>query len=102
MRIISKSKLKKLASENYPDAKSAIQAWTKLVENQEWNNFAELKANSVFDVVKNFVVFDIGGNKYRLITYIDYKTKTVFIRNFLTHAEYDKDKWKEDEWFSSD
>lgn len=103
MQIISKSRLKELASQISPDANSSIQAWIKLVGSQKWNNFAELRASSIFapDVVGNFVVFNIGGNKYRLITRIDYKRKQVYIRHFLTHTEYDKDKWKEDEWFSN-
>jgi mRNA interferase HigB len=49
--------------------------------------------------VKNFTVFNIGGNKYRLIVYIDYECQIVFIRHILTHAEYDKDDWKNDEWY---
>jgi mRNA interferase HigB len=100
MRIITKTRLKK-AYEQYPDAKSSIRAWIKLVENQDWNSFADIKATSIFspDQVKNFVIFDIGGNKYRLMTFIDYKEKKIFIREFLTHAEYDKDKWKNDKWF---
>ncbi len=53
------------------------------------------------DQVKNFVIFDIGGNQYRLITCINYKWKAIYIRDFLTHAEYDKDKWKKDDWFDS-
>ena len=43
-----------------------------------------------------FVIFDIGGNKYRLICAIHYNTGRVYIRHVLTHAEYDLDKWKAD------
>ena len=39
--------------------------------------------------------FDIGGNKYRLIAAIHYNRKKVYIRHVLTHAEYDRDRWKE-------
>ena len=75
----------------------------KLVKAQDWNSFTDVKATSVFapDQVKNFVIFDIGGNKYSLITCINYKTKVIYIREFLTHAEYDRDKWKNDEGFDS-
>lgn len=102
MRIISETKLKK-ACEKHSDAESSIQGWKKLVKEQDWKSFSEIKASSVFapDLVKNFVIFDIGGNKYRLITCINYKTKVIYIRDFLTHAEYDRDKWKDDEWFNS-
>jgi mRNA interferase HigB len=102
MRIISEAKLKK-AYEKHSDAELSIRAWKKLVKAQDWNSFSDVKATSVFapDQVKNFVIFDIGGNKYRLITCINYKMKAIYIREFLTHAEYDTDKWKNDEWFDS-
>lgn len=47
------------------------------------------------------VIFNIGGNNYRLITFVDYEYQIVFIRNVLTHAEYDKENWKNDEWFEN-
>ncbi|WP_414529831.1 type II toxin-antitoxin system HigB family toxin [Nodularia chucula] len=50
------------------------------------------------DQVGNFTVFNIGGNNYRLITLVDYKFQKVFIRHVLTHAEYDKEDWKNDPW----
>jgi mRNA interferase HigB len=59
-------------------------------------SFTELRA--VFpstDQVGELFVFSIGGNKVRLIAAIHYNTKTVFIRNVLTHSEYDEGKWKE-------
>ncbi|WYL93190.1 MAG: type II toxin-antitoxin system HigB family toxin [Gloeotrichia echinulata IR180] len=100
MRIITETRLKK-ACEKHPDAEPSIRVWKKLVKAQDWNSFTDVKASSVFapDQVKNFVIFNIGGNKYRLITCINYQTKVIYIREFLTHAEYDKDKWKNDEWF---
>jgi mRNA interferase HigB len=47
------------------------------------------------DQVDRLTVFNIGGNKYRLITYIVYEKKRIYIRDILTHKEYDKGKWKE-------
>ena len=44
-------------------------------------------------------MFNIGGNKYRLITRIEYERQEVYIRNVLTHAEYDREDWKRDPWF---
>ncbi|MCC5647421.1 type II toxin-antitoxin system HigB family toxin [Nostoc sp. CHAB 5824] len=102
MRIITETRLKN-GWEKHPDAEPGLRAWKKLVKAQNWNSFAEIKATSIFapDQVKNFIVFDIGGNKYRLITYIDYESKMIFIRDFLTHSEYDKNNWKSDIWFNS-
>jgi mRNA interferase HigB len=51
--------------------------------------------------VGNFIVFNIGGNNYRLITYPDYESQLIFVRAVLTHAEYDKETWKNDDWFES-
>ncbi|MBE9211772.1 MAG: type II toxin-antitoxin system HigB family toxin [Rivularia sp. (in: cyanobacteria)] len=102
MRIISETRLKE-AYEKYSDAEASIKTWKKIAKSQTWNNFNDIKENSPFspDKVKNFVVFNIGGNNYRLIVYVDYQKGIIFIRDFLTHAEYDKDKWKNDEWFDS-
>ena len=45
---------------------------------------------------RSVVVFNIGGNNYRLICAIHYNTGIVFVLRFLTHAEYDKETWKND------
>ncbi|MHC5775739.1 type II toxin-antitoxin system HigB family toxin [Nostoc sp.] len=46
------------------------------------------------DLVGDLIVFNIGGNKYRLITSIHFNRQKVYIRDILTHSEYDKDQWK--------
>lgn len=48
------------------------------------------------DIVGKCIVFNIGGNKYRLVTKINFTSKVVLIRNVMTHREYDKGKWKAD------
>lgn len=61
----------------------------------QWSNLVELKA--VFrsaDYVPPFTVFDIRGNKYRLIAVVDFAEKIMVIRGFFTHREYDKGNWK--------
>lgn len=50
--------------------------------------------------MQNFTVFNISGNRYRLIVLIDYTYQEIYIRQVLTHAEYDKNNWKQDPWFS--
>ena len=92
MRVISNKALVDFAA-IYSDANEPLQAWQQLMESTQFENFAELKAafNSV-DKVGIFYVFNIGGNKYRLITAIHFNTKMVFIRSVFTHKEYDK--WK--------
>jgi len=45
-------------------------------------------------MVGNLVVFNIGGNKYRLIAAIHFNRRKLYIRHVLTHTEYDKERWK--------
>lgn len=86
--------------EKHPDAENSLTAWNKATKSADWQNFAEVrKTFAAASQVGNLTVFNIGGKKYRLIAYIDYKTKDIFIRHVLTHAEYDKNKWKDDDWY---
>ena len=95
MRIITKARIKQ-ACENYPEAKEALGSWYKVVSNNVFNNFAELRQpfRSV-DKVGRVVVFNIKGNQYRLIAAIHYNTNLIYVLEVMTHAEYDKDKWKD-------
>ena len=84
----------------HPAAERNLQTWYKLTSVHQWQSFNDVRL--VFpsaDKVKNFIVFDIGGNKFRLITYVDFKHQKVFIRSVWTHAEYDKQRWKQDDWY---
>ena len=99
MHIISVQTLKKFY-EKYPDAESSLLAWNKRTKLAKWQNLVEVRQNfNSADQVGSLIVFNIKGNDYRLITYIDFQNKKVFIRNFLTHTEYNMDKWKNDDWF---
>lgn len=99
MHIISKSKLKPFWIK-YPNAETSLISWYKITEKAEWKTTADVRLTfRNVDFVGNFTVFDIGGNNYRLIAYIDYEYRKVFIRQILTHGEYDQDKWKQDKWY---
>jgi mRNA interferase HigB len=101
MRIITKKRLQDFYKQ-HGDAKGSLLAWYKNTSTATWQNLVELKkAFPAADLVSNFTVFNIGGNKYRLIVYIDYEDGIVFIRHILTHSLYDKDDWKEDDWYGS-
>ncbi|EMY63531.1 PF09907 family protein [Leptospira terpstrae serovar Hualin str. LT 11-33 = ATCC 700639] len=79
----------------HPNAESSLKSWFKIVKNTNIKNFNELKEvfNSV-DQVGKFTVFNISGNHFRLIAAIHFNRQKVFVRNILTHSEYDKGKWK--------
>ena len=70
---------------------------TLVIKNSNFKDFNELK--KVFytvDKVNNLTVFNINGNNFRLIVAIHFNRQKVFIRNILTHADYDKEKWKKE------
>lgn len=92
MRVISNKALSDF-SLLHPDSNAPMQAWRKIVESRAFVNFADIK--TVFnatDKVGDYYVFDIGGNKYRIITAIHFDHQKLFIRYVFTHKEYDK--WK--------
>ena len=95
MRIITKKRLVEFAK-RHPDAKEPLFSWYHIVEKQDFVHLADLR--TVFrsaDSVGKFTVFNIGGNKYRLIVVIHYNRRIVYIRHVLTHSEYNAGKWKE-------
>lgn len=99
MHIITFTRLREFY-EKYPDAEPSLRSWNKLTKLAAWQNFAQLRETfASADKVGKLTVFNIAGNKYRLITYIDYQSQKVFVRYVLTHAEYDRDSWKNDPWF---
>ena len=99
MHIITVKRLKEFYAK-YSDAQASLLTWKKLTSLALWQNFAEVRQTfRSADQVGKFTVFNIGGNKYRLITFINYTTKKVFIRHILTHEEYDTNQWKNDTWF---
>ncbi len=87
--------VRKLA-EKYPYTKSALDRWFKTLSKNNYQNFNELRCtfSNTVDKVGGCVVFNIGGNKVRLIVKILYSIRTVYIKYVLTHAEYDLGKWK--------
>lgn len=89
MRVISNKTLIAFAAA-HPASGEALQAWRRLVEAGRFQGFAELKRTfGSVDKVGDFYVFDIGGNKYRLIAAIHFNRQMVFVRHVFTHAQYD-------------
>ena len=94
MHIITRKRLLEF-SEKHENTSTALDTWYRIVKNTEISNFSELRA--IFpsaDKVGNLTIFNISGNKIRLIVAIHYNTQNLYIRHVLTHKEYDKEKWK--------
>ena len=100
MRIITKTRLRQFWERpGHNDAQGPLRAWYTHVSKKAvaWHSWADVKADfAKASLVGNCVVFNIGGNKYRLVTRILYPSQKVFILKVLTHKEYDEDKWKEE------
>ena len=76
-------------------AETALQAWRRVVEKSGIGNFASLRRcfNSV-DVVGEYHVFNVKGNDIRIVCGISFAGQVCFVKHVLTHAEYDRGKWK--------
>ena len=78
-----------------PDAGPALDNWYRVCASCKWKSFAEVR--QVFgsaDWVSPYVVFNVAGNRYRVIAEINFRSQTLFIRRILTHQEYEEGKWK--------
>ncbi|AGF78808.1 hypothetical protein UWK_02268 [Desulfocapsa sulfexigens DSM 10523] len=95
MHIITRKRLTDFANE-HPQCATALESWYRILKNSTILNFSELR--TIFpsaDQVEGLTVFNVGGNKARLIAAIHYNTQRLYVRNILTHKEYDKNKWRE-------
>lgn len=73
------------------DAKSPLRAWVDVLQKNAYQDPAQLQSTfGSADYDKPYAIFDIGGNKYRLIAIVDYNIQVVLINEMMTHAEYDK------------
>ena len=100
MHVITRSRLVEFW-DTHPEAKTSLQLWHQLTTSAKWQTPQEmLQVFPSADQVKRLTGFNMGGNKYRLIALIDYTYQKVFIRHILSHAEYDKQDWKKDEWYT--
>ena len=101
MRVVSRRTLR-LFWEDHPTSRPNLLLGYERMGKNNFPTFNDLR--QVFpsaDLVGNFIVFNIAGNNFRLITYVDFKSKLVFIRSVLTHADYDKENWKNDSWYQA-
>ena len=99
MRIIAEGTIRQWASDQ-PRAASSLRQWVKVVRPARWGSFAELRRTfPSADLVRvrsgrNVVVFNLGGNDFRLVCAVHFNAEMVFALRFMKHAEYSKDIWK--------
>lgn len=94
LRIISKAAIAAF-SKSRKDALEPLLVWYRIAKRAQWQNVTQVRADFPHaDATGMFTVFNIAGNKYRLITVIKYRWQVVYVRHILTHSAYSKEKWK--------
>lgn len=99
MHVISYRNIREF-SQKHADSLEALDNWYKIASKAKWLNLVDIQL--IFpktEAVGNFTVFNIKGNKYRLIVSIDYEKQLIYLKYVLSHAEYNKEKWKNDPYF---
>lgn len=83
-------------AERHRDALPALQRWYDAARRATWRNLIDVRKEfPAADAVGPLTIFNIRGNRYRLITRIDYRWQVIFIKAVHTHAEYDRGDWKQ-------
>jgi mRNA interferase HigB len=96
VRIISRKKLRE-AWERHNEWETSLKAWYKITKAAKWERLLDLRQTfPSADSVGTCIVFNIHGNKCRLITRINFKWQLVYTLHVLDHAEYDNRRWKND------
>ena len=94
MHVITRKRLNEFA-ERHPDAKSSLARWYGIMRKTRFQNFAQLRETFLGEKqIKKFTVFNIGGNKVRLVAAVHYNRNKIYIRHVLTHQDYDAGEWK--------
>lgn len=94
MRAISKRGLFERALA-FRVAGTALQVWLETAKAATWQSIEDIrKTFPSADMVGCLIVFNIKGNRYRLIARMEFRSRPIYIKEFLTHAEYDKGAWR--------
>ncbi|MGK7941396.1 MAG: type II toxin-antitoxin system HigB family toxin [Crocosphaera sp.] len=101
MHVISRRILRDFC-QSHADSCDALFDWYRVASKARWQNLNDVqKTYKSAESVGNFTVFNIKGNHYRLIVDIIYSSQRIYIKAVLTHAQYDKEGWKNDPYFKS-
>lgn len=99
MRLITWKRLEQWSRE-HADARHWLDAWGAAVIEAEWKNLGQVRETYphadevIVESERPVTVFNVRGNRYRMITAIHYNTQCVYAMRFMAHAEYSKDQWK--------
>ena len=100
MRVISKARLRTFwEAPGHAGSEGSLRAWYTHVNHRtvSWQSWGDVKAEfGSASLVGSCVVFNIGGNKYRLVTRVLYASQKVFVLNVMTHKHYDDGKWQQE------
>lgn len=96
MHIISKKRLQEFWKK-HSASETSLKSWYKITKKASWKNLADTRTDFPHaDLAGVCTIFNIAGNNFRLITKIFYPNKKVLVRFVMTHAEYDKEGYKND------
>jgi mRNA interferase HigB len=94
MRVISKRPLREFW-ERHPESRPVLEEWLKRAIRIMARSFPELRQTfGSADYVDGFTIFDVGGNRYRIAVVIHYDKQRLYVRQVMTHAEYDRNDWR--------
>jgi mRNA interferase HigB len=94
VNVISKRGLFDRAA-RYPDAASALRVWFDVAVASEWRGLDDIrKSLPATDMIGDLAIFNIRGNRFRLIVRIVFQYQRLYVKEFLTHSEYNREKWK--------
>ncbi len=100
MHVISRKALR-LAAQRHPAAQAGLDHWYRVTAKAQWRNIADTRRDfphadaALVSSGNAATIFNIAGNKYRLVTVIHYNRLKVYVAMVLTHAEYSKEAWKD-------
>lgn len=93
MNVISKPGLLKL-SKKHPETLPTLTLWYKVVKRAVWRGLHEVRRSyPTADQVGNVLIFDVMGNRYRLITHVNYAVQRIYVKALMTHREYERKEW---------
>jgi len=94
MRVISRRPLREFWL-IHPPAENPLKGWFRVLETGNFGDFNALRTTfGAVDYVAPFTIFDVGGNKYRVVAIVHYGRKRLYVKHVFTHAEYDR--WSDD------